>query len=242
VAESMTDRDLRQMADLINAGYEDEPRDGLPDATLEGLGRLVPCDSICFFKLDPRHRRCDGQGCKHEPGLSPVFWLHYWDCPPCSYPERTGDFRSVMKTSDYYSERQWLSSPMYVEYLRYFSVGHELITCLPGGPGESIRLLLRREHGDFCERDRLVATLLRPHLYAVYQDSLRRREGRPKLTVRQWELLRLVAAGYSNAEIARMLCLSEGTVRKHLENIFARLGVSNRTAAVARALPPGDLI
>jgi hypothetical protein len=115
MAESMFDRDLRAMLDLISAGYEDEPRDGLPAATLEGLYQLVPCDSICFFELDPGHRRCGGPGCEHEPGLSPAFWFHYWDCPPCSYPERTGDFRSVMKTSDYYSERQWLSSPMYVE-------------------------------------------------------------------------------------------------------------------------------
>lgn len=241
MTESVTGRDLRAMVDLINVGYEDEPADGLPCAVLDGLGHLVSCESICFFELDSRHQRCGGQGCVHEPGLAPTFWSHYWDCPPCSYPERTGDFRSVMKISDFYSERQWHSSPMYVEYLRYFSVGHELIACLPAQPGKSIRLLLRRERGDFCERDRLVVTLLRPHLHAVYQDSQRRRAGTPKLTVRQWELLRLVAAGHSNADIARLLFLSEGTVRKHLENIFERLHVSSRTAAVARALPLGNL-
>jgi DNA-binding CsgD family transcriptional regulator len=53
------------------------------------------------------------------------------------------------------------------------------------------------------------------------------------LTRRQNELLVLVAAGHSNAEIAKALCLSGHTVRKHLENIFQRLGVTNRTAAVA---------
>jgi DNA-binding NarL/FixJ family response regulator len=48
-------------------------------------------------------------------------------------------------------------------------------------------------------------------------------------------LLRLVAAGYTNAQIGRRLGVSEGTVRKHLENIYARLQVSSRTAAVTRA-------
>ena len=57
----------------------------------------------------------------------------------------------------------------------------------------------------------------------------------PRLTARQCELLRLVAAGHNNVEIARLLVLSENTVRKHLENIYERLGVSSRTAAVARA-------
>jgi DNA-binding NarL/FixJ family response regulator len=54
------------------------------------------------------------------------------------------------------------------------------------------------------------------------------------LTGRQRELLRLVAGGHDNIAIARQLGLSPGTVRKHLENAFARLGVSSRTAAIAK--------
>jgi DNA-binding NarL/FixJ family response regulator len=49
--------------------------------------------------------------------------------------------------------------------------------------------------------------------------------------------LRLVADGRTNAQIARRLGLSEGTVRTHLENIYGRLQVSSRTAAVLRAFP-----
>jgi DNA-binding NarL/FixJ family response regulator len=57
--------------------------------------------------------------------------------------------------------------------------------------------------------------------------------GVPDLTPRQWEILRLVADGLSNAQIARAVSLSEGTVRKHLENVYGRLEVASRTAAVA---------
>jgi len=49
--------------------------------------------------------------------------------------------------------------------------------------------------------------------------------------------VRVVAAGHTNAQIARRLGVSEGTVRTHLENIYARLHVSSRTAAVTRAFP-----
>ena len=54
------------------------------------------------------------------------------------------------------------------------------------------------------------------------------------LTPRQAELLSLVARGLSNKQIAAELRLSEGTVRKHLENGFRRLGVRNRVAAIAK--------
>ena len=238
MAESVSGLDLRAMMNLVHDGYADKPAEGLPTAVVAGLSRLVPCDSVCLFELSPGHRHCTGDGCVHDPSLSPVFWAHYWSCPPCSYPERSGDFNSVTKTSDFYSRRRWHSAQMFCDYLRHFSVEDEIVACLPAPPGRSLRLLLRRASGGFSERDKLLVELLRPHLHAVYQDSQRRRTGAPKLTARQWELLRLVAAGHSNADIARQLFLSENTVRKHLENIYQRLGVSNRTAAVAHAFHP----
>ena len=55
------------------------------------------------------------------------------------------------------------------------------------------------------------------------------------LSDREHELLRLVARGYSNRQIAEALYVSIGTVKKHLNNIFGKLQVKNRTEAVARA-------
>ena len=55
------------------------------------------------------------------------------------------------------------------------------------------------------------------------------------LTAREVEVLRLVAAGRSNADIATTLVLSEKTVARHLSNIFGKLAVSSRTAAAAYA-------
>ncbi|MDP9491783.1 MAG: helix-turn-helix transcriptional regulator [Actinomycetota bacterium] len=57
-----------------------------------------------------------------------------------------------------------------------------------------------------------------------------------ELTTREREVLAWVARGKTNAEVARLLWLAPSTVRKHLENIYAKLGVSTRTAAVARFL------
>ena len=95
----------------------------------------------------------------------------------------------------------------------------------------------RRPGRDFSERDRALLALLRPHLHQAYLDAEQRRHPIPSLTPRQTGLLHLVAAGHTNTQIARRLGISEGTVRTHLENIYERLHVSSRTAAVTRAFP-----
>jgi LuxR family maltose regulon positive regulatory protein len=59
------------------------------------------------------------------------------------------------------------------------------------------------------------------------------------LTNRQLQVLRLIAQGCSNKEIARHLGLTERTVKFHVAGIFERLGVSSRTQALARAFSLG---
>ncbi|SOD99489.1 response regulator transcription factor [Blastococcus haudaquaticus] len=61
----------------------------------------------------------------------------------------------------------------------------------------------------------------------------------PQLSDREREVLRLVAEGRGNAEVARRLFLSEKTVRNHVSSIFAKLGVTDRASAVARARDAG---
>ena len=55
------------------------------------------------------------------------------------------------------------------------------------------------------------------------------------LTERETEVLRLLAAGLTNREIAEQLVVSPETVKKHIANIYGKLGTRNRTEAVARA-------
>jgi DNA-binding CsgD family transcriptional regulator len=59
------------------------------------------------------------------------------------------------------------------------------------------------------------------------------------LTDREREVLRLIAAGKSNREIAKALVISEHTVARHVQNIFRKLGVPSRTAASAFAYEHG---
>lgn len=61
------------------------------------------------------------------------------------------------------------------------------------------------------------------------------------LSPREVEVLRLVAAGLSNRDIAKQLFLSETTVKSHLVHIYAKLGVKSRTSAVATARQSGAI-
>ena len=63
--------------------------------------------------------------------------------------------------------------------------------------------------------------------------------GRATLTAREVEVLRLVAEGNTNREVGVSLVISEATVKRHLDNIFMKLGVSSRAAATAAALRAG---
>lgn len=59
------------------------------------------------------------------------------------------------------------------------------------------------------------------------------------LTERETEVLRLLAGGYSNREIAGALALSEGTVKNHVSSVLSKMGVRDRTRAVLKGLELG---
>jgi LuxR family maltose regulon positive regulatory protein len=61
------------------------------------------------------------------------------------------------------------------------------------------------------------------------------------LSERELEVLRLIADGFSNAEIAGRLVIAQGTVKRHINNIYGKLGVQSRTQAVAKARELGLL-
>jgi DNA-binding NarL/FixJ family response regulator len=76
-------------------------------------------------------------------------------------------------------------------------------------------------------------------LIAQVQARLAERAAHPTLTSREIAVMELVAQGMRNKEIAAMLSISEATIRVHLKNIFSKLEVHDRTAAVGVALRRG---
>jgi DNA-binding CsgD family transcriptional regulator len=246
-----SDQDLRALAGIVSETRPDLPAgEGLPESLLADLGGQIRCDAVVFLGHDGGQQmtwfaqEVPFTDTPEPEDIDRAYWQHYWHSQFCSYPGRTSDLRSIVKITDFYSARQWHSTGMYTDHDRLLGIEHCLMLCLPeapgrtAGPGRHIRLYLCRGPGpDFSERDRAVLTLLRPHLHQAYLDAERRYHPVPRLTPRQTGLLHLVAAGHTNTQIARRLGISAATVRTHLENIYERLQVSSRTAAVTRAFP-----
>lgn len=243
MAEGVRSADLRRLLAVIDTARSGDASDGLPTDVLAQARTLVACEVISFIEFDPvrevDHLDQSLPDDDYSPETDPtLYWRHYWDNTYCSYPDRSGDRRSISTISDFYTRRQWRNTAMYTEHFAQLGLEAEAMICIAAPTGRNRRLLLFRGPGpDFDGRDRLLLSLLRPHLNEAYQDLARRRRPAPRLTPRQWELLRLLARGDTNAEIAHELVVSVTTVRKHLENIFTRLNVTNRTAAIAAAFP-----
>jgi len=115
--------------------------------------------------------------------------------------------------------------------LRLGALGYLLKDSLPSDLLSAIRIVSQGKSSlDPSVAYRVVRELRQPALQAVEEESLTERE----LTV-----LRLVARGMSNAEIAKRLNLSPWTVRTHVRNILGKLQLENRTQATLYALRHG---
>jgi two-component system nitrate/nitrite response regulator NarL len=87
-------------------------------------------------------------------------------------------------------------------------------------------------------------TVLAPEVQTglVSELRIRSQNARPVLSEREFEVLRLVADGLSAPQIGARLSISSSTVKTHIKNLFGKLGVSDRAAAVAEAMRRGLLV
>ncbi|NLP82956.1 response regulator transcription factor [Microbacterium sp. CFH 90308] len=82
---------------------------------------------------------------------------------------------------------------------------------------------------------------LSPQVAVRLVERMRRPEASAVLTARETDVLRLVAAGHSNKQVATALGIGESTVKTHLLKVFEKLGVADRTRAVTLAMERGLL-
>lgn len=229
----ISEADLRSLEDLLDPARAGEPGEHVPESLLQELPNVMGCDDAKYSAWDPYSRLgslqvSDGDGIDPYEALSwPAFWEGF------CYPQISGDWISVTRSTDRLPGVR--RGPKVAAYLEASPGKYGLTMPLPPVGLTDHRLILTRNSGsDFTDRDVLLFSFLRPHVVALCQAHHALRIGVPDLTPRQWEVVQAMAAGYGNADIARGLFLSEGTVRKHLENIYSRLGVSSRTEALAK--------
>jgi DNA-binding CsgD family transcriptional regulator len=239
----------------------DEP---FPPELLAALQRLVPCDQVAFSELD-RVAQVDLGVIwfPREPDDDAVPEIEYWEIrdehPICHHHEVTRDW-SARRLTDFLTPGELRRSRIYAEWFRPGGIEHEL-ACGLDAPLTHTKVFILDRAGrlDFDDADELVLDLVRPYLAHRFEERQQRarlhslttalaRAGvtvedtseLPALTAREREVLALVGEGMTNADVAAQLWISIGTVRRHLENVFAKLDVHTRTAAVARMRAWGE--
>lgn len=221
---------------------------------LERLRQLIPSVAATYQEVDVEARRfmkvlMDDAGGSDDGVDDEALYWSVGPCPLTEYRNRTGDLTTI-RMSDVIGRVRWHEQAIYREYFKPYGIESFIDLGLGAGRDwhRSVILMRERDEPDFSERDRTVLESLRPHLRAresrasMRQAMIgapvpmsRRDDGsNPQLTAREREILVLVAEGKTNADIASELWVSPATVKKHLENVYVKLGVGSRAAAANR--------
>jgi DNA-binding CsgD family transcriptional regulator len=155
---------------------------------------------------------------------------------------------SVRALSDMLSRGAWHRTDLYAE--GFSKVEQEDCITIDVEMRKDCRLMLFSSRGrrGFTGEERTLLEMIGPHARQVFdrlhaQGKLEKNlahapVGDDRLSAREREVLQWLAQGKSNAEIALLLDIRPATVKKHLANLYAKLGVENRHAATLLALRP----
>ncbi|MCI0584246.1 MAG: LuxR C-terminal-related transcriptional regulator [Chloroflexi bacterium] len=224
---------------------------------LRRLRQLIPSAVVSYQEADLRARGytyvISDDLAGDDAGDDDLYW-RVGPCPIADYRARTGDL-STIRMSDVIARSRFHEQPVYREYFAPGAIEYALDLGLGANRDgyRSVVLLRERDDPDFTERDRAVLELLRPHLRArearaelatlasgtAHDVDHTEPPDHVRLTTREREIVALVGAGKTNAQIAAELWVTPGTVKKHLENVYVKLGVGSRAAAASRAQAGG---
>jgi DNA-binding CsgD family transcriptional regulator len=246
--ETLRGSDLRALLEFVETAWALAGEHAFSRETLDALGELIPSDAIGYTDADRVHQRTieyvDTDAGTFDDDDEKLFWRIVDEHPLCRHQQAYAEF-SATRLSDVISRQRLVNSRIYAEWFRPLGVEAELEIGIAQFRPRTRNFSLVRASGDFSTRDRAALELLRPQLRCIHEmmhlrHALARTEPHDlnQLTAREGEVLELVGVGLTNAAIAERLWISPGTVKRHLENVYTKLGVANRTAAVAKIKPP----
>lgn len=163
--------------------------------------------------------------------------------------------RHVHRVSDSVPFERFRESELYADYYRRVGIDYAVALPVYVDDGWLVSFVLNRSGRDFDDREVALLEEVRAPLAGLFACTRLLDDGRRawqgsgseappplqadlRLSRRENEVLRWVAAGKTDRDIAQILGISPRTVHKHLQRVYAKLGVETRTAAVMRALAP----
>lgn len=229
------------MLGFLEVAGEVDGVDPFPEPVLAAFRRLIPADFVSYGELDRRgagwRAGVRWEGVRPVSGVTPGIrdaYLRFTHQLP--HPPWAPIAGQAVRWSDLLSRRKLHCLDVHAEVGKPLGSEYQLELWLLTPNGVAGGFAFDRGERDFSGRDVGVLETLRPHLVQLWRNARRRSPAAAValLTPREREVLAWVARGKTNGEIAAVLYLSPGTVRKHLDNVYAKLDVGNRAGAVAR--------
>ena len=226
-------RTLRAALDLLGAMNESAlDKASFARLGVERLPKLVASEfttlSICHLATGKREVYGMPAGALSAEDRA-AFDRHFHEHPLVRYHAYQRG-ANTQRISDSLPLEQFRRSALYNDYYRRIRIDHAMALPIYVRDGLLVSFVLNRTRRDFTDRERALLDVLRPHLARIY----RKASALGGMTAREAEVLRWVGAGKSDAQIGAILRISARTVQKHLQNVYEKLGVENRTAAVNR--------
>ena len=239
-----------QLSDALAVLYAQPDPATLFDRLAAALLHLFGAETICFDHFDaqgnmqflgawPQHLFTPGVLAEAAPLMPQHPLFEELFVRQNALPLRISDFAPLAR---------FMRTDLYQHLYRPLALTHHLVLAarVPGW-GLVTCAIFRNRH-DFTEGERTLLAFVRPHVAGLLRcaglagpapaagptDS-----PVPEylgLTRRETDILLHLAQGRADKEIGRLCCISPRTVQNHLQNIYAKLGVDNRTAASRRAL------
>jgi DNA-binding CsgD family transcriptional regulator len=256
VSSGLRTKDCKVILDIVRIVNEDDNEPKLSQHVLTRLGSLVACDSVsyCHVKLDTGSLL----SATHAPrnvnigrlsGFHTVFHQH-----PGFSAYRCGQVAldTPVALTDLVDLRTLRRLPLYADYLQFYGINEQLLCLVHESSQKGTVLSFNRTRQGISQRDRAVVSLVAPHLRQALLRHQRlaslsvalRKFGRhaaqidnagPRLallTSREREVVEHLVSGITDRQIARVLGISPRTVHKHLESIYRKLNIDNRTSLV----------
>ncbi len=172
--ERLTHRDLRAILEFIRQCYAIRDLDHFPAHVISVLPKVVPSEITSYNEANPRKQRMSSLehplDAVNFPDCRMILDRHLPEHPLLVHFERTRADHAF-KISDFLSRRKFRRLGLYNEFFRRLGVEHQMAITLPTPPPLVIGIALNRSGPDFCERERLLLNLLRPHLIQAYRNA-----------------------------------------------------------------------
>ena len=258
----MADIELEDVLALIEEAHAAKTTQVLRQTMVYGVGALIHSESCAWTEISVDAYESKAATLKTAdvndrsidlPQMVPVFTQYVWQHPVVEHLLNTGE-KSAVSISEVQNQSEFQALELYQIFYKPLSVEDQLSVGYVE-TGFVTGLSVNRASWGFTDHERHTLTRIANSVFPFYRtlSQLESSVSQPHtlieasinnlslhsetlgVTEREAELLMHVAYGLSNKQIAATCSISEGTVRKHLENAFRKLDVTSRVRAIIRA-------